>query len=193
MLAEDGTLGILVLHVEGVAAPCILRLGSNRVKQRAGRRAGEAVAVFPHEVDHIRSHAAQHLLVVLCKTTGGKCGSWASPCELHPVDHPNRPGSHQQSRHCCSNLQSSPLPLILVKHIIWKIWGATPKYNLSLSTRKVYLTKSSKFKEFKIQRVQNPKSSKFKEFKIQRVQNSKSSKFKEFKEFKNHKLVFSRW
>ena len=40
MLAEDGTLGILVLHVEGVAAPCILRLGSNRVKQRAGRRAG---------------------------------------------------------------------------------------------------------------------------------------------------------
>ena len=75
MLAEDGTLGILVLHVEGVAAPCILRLGSNRVKQRAGRRAGEAVAVFPHEVDHIRSHAAQHLLVVLCKTTGGKCGS----------------------------------------------------------------------------------------------------------------------
>ena len=75
MLAEDGTLGILVLHVEGVAAPCILRLGSNRVKQRAGRRAGEAVAIFPHEVDHIRSHAAQHLLVVLCKTTGGKCGS----------------------------------------------------------------------------------------------------------------------
>ena len=39
MLAEDGTLGILVLHVEGVAAPCMLRLGSNRVKQRAGRRA----------------------------------------------------------------------------------------------------------------------------------------------------------
>ena len=75
MLAEDGTLGILVLHVEGVAAPCILRLGSNRVKQRAGRRAGEAVAVFPHEVDHIRSHAAQHLLVVLCKNTGRTCGS----------------------------------------------------------------------------------------------------------------------
>ena len=58
MLAEDGTLGILVLHVEGVAAPCKFRLGLNRVKQRAGSRAGEAVAVFPHDVDHIRSHAA---------------------------------------------------------------------------------------------------------------------------------------
>ena len=50
-----------------------------------------------------------------------------SPCELHPVDHSHRPGSHQQSRFCCSNLQSSTLPLILVKHIIWKIWGAPPK------------------------------------------------------------------
>ena len=140
---------------------------TDQERAEAGRRAGEAVAVFPHNVDHIRSRAAQHMIVMLCKTTGGTCGSWAStdlqplancwcdddceikwkrtfqprsPCELHPVDHPHRPGSHQQSRCCCSNLQSSPLPLTLVKHIIWKIWGATPKHNLSLSlnTRKIY-------------------------------------------------------
>ena len=46
--------------------------------------------------------------------------------------------------------------------------------------------KSSKFKEFNIQRVRKSKSSKNKEFEIQRVRNSKSSNFKEFKEFENH-------
>ena len=91
MLAEGGTLGILVLHVEGVAPvpvfegrlaePSVGLLGDDgqgrgglllggrhlclvyyawgqavplliRVKKRAGRRAGEAVTVFPH--DHLR-------------------------------------------------------------------------------------------------------------------------------------------
>ena len=61
----------LVYYAWGQTVPLLII----RVKQRAGSRAGEAVAVFPHDVDHIRSHAAQHLLVVLCKTTGGKCGS----------------------------------------------------------------------------------------------------------------------
>ena len=33
-----------------------------------------------------------------------------SPCELPNVDHPHRPGSHQQSRCCCSNFQKLNLP-----------------------------------------------------------------------------------
>ena len=60
----------LVYYAWGQTVPLLIR-----VKQRAGRRAGEAVAVFPHNVDHIRSRAAQHMIVMLCKTTGGTCGS----------------------------------------------------------------------------------------------------------------------
>ena len=70
-LLPSGRHLFLVYYAWGQTVPLLII----RVKQRAGRRAVEAVAVFPHNVDHIRSRAAQHMIVMLCKTTGGTCGS----------------------------------------------------------------------------------------------------------------------
>ena len=78
MLAEDGTLGILVLHVEGVAAPCIFHLGSNRVKQRAGRRAGRQLQSSLTKSTTFGLTLLSTFLLCFARpltTTEGKCGS----------------------------------------------------------------------------------------------------------------------